>query len=412
MMFASRTITRAAVTAAIVLLLTTTAAINAAAQTSVFATLGGTLDGFRAVASPSDTRNNVVANAVIEREFNEQHGRVFYDFDAGTYGSPGDWSHYLHTAGFTYRFGADDATGRNLYLNGSLAMRRNGDDWASADYSAAGIGLNAEFHPGEASTVRSGYRLDYRNFVDYSPLTQLEHRVFGSMLANLQSRTTIVVEAQAGLKGYSGWVSTDFAALEAAAPVQTAGRGRGMGPGIRLGVSPTVSQVAESDDWAGLVGGLFRIAQSLSDRTGIHAQASVRHILGRVPPALVTTPAGFFEDGVYDDPYASRGVFAQIGLRREFRGGGDIEILGWWADKNYVSALALDDEGAEQAGGPLRADRLWLASATWTQPLLADRTGQVVLTLELTYRFTRHESNDAFYNYTSHAAGAGFTIGY
>lgn len=404
---------RFAVTPALGFLLTLATATGAAAQTSVFATIGGTLDGLRTGASPSDTQNNIAANAVVEHEFNEQHGRVFYDFDAGTFSSPGDWSYYLHTAGLTYRLGPGDTTGRNLYINGSVAFRRNGDAWAGADYSSAGIGLNAEFHPRDTATLRTGYRLDYRNFSDYSPLTQLEQRGFGSVLVNFESRTTLVAEAQAGIKGYSGWIYTDVPISEITEPISTGGgRGRGMGPGMRVVIPTPQSLAASSSDRAGLAVGLVRIAQSLTDRTGIHAQASVRHIMGSVPPALVTTPAGFFEDGVYDDPYASDGVFAQVGLKRVFEGGSEIEALGWWADKDYVSAIALDADGADLPGSPLRTDRVWLAAATWSQPLLADRLGAVALSLDLTYRYTHHTSNDAFYNYTSHAAGVGFTIGY
>lgn len=411
-MHARHSIRRAAVTSAVVFLLATLAATPAPAQTSVFATIGGTLDGLRAAAVPSETTNNVAGNAVVEHEFNDQRGRVYYDFDAGTYNSPGDWSYYLHTAGFTYRFGAADADARKLYLNGSFALRKNGDAWASADYSAAGIGLNAEFHPREGTTFRTGYRLDYRNFADYAALTQLENRAFGSMLLNFQTRTTLVAEAQAGVKGYTGWVYTDAVTPEVTGPVASPGGGRGMGSGVRY-ITPTPVQFASStDDRAGLVLGLARIAQSLTDRTGIHAQASVRHIMGSVPPALVTTPAGFFEDGVYDDPYASNGVFAQVGLKRTFAAGSEVEVRSWWADKDYVSAIALDADGTEQDGSPLRSDRVWRASAVWTQPLLVDKTGAIELSLDLVYRFTRHESNDAFYNYTSHAAGVGFTIGY
>ena len=50
---------------------------------------------------------------------------------------------------------------------------------------------------------------------------------------------------------------------------------------------------------------LGRVAQSLGERTGLSLQATWRGTGGSVPPAVVTTPAGFFDDGVYDDPFAS-----------------------------------------------------------------------------------------------------------
>jgi len=48
-----------------------------------------------------------------------------------------------------------------------------------------------------------------------------------------------------------------------------------------------------------------RAAQSLGERTGLSLQYTWRTVFGSVPPVVVSTPALFFEDGVYDDPYAS-----------------------------------------------------------------------------------------------------------
>ncbi len=127
------------------------AAMSAAAQTSVSTSVGGNFASFSEGASASTRRQDVAATAGLEHLFNDERGRVYYDFDGGTFDSPGDWSYYLNTAGFTYRFGGDDAAARKLYLNGSFVVRRNGDAWAAADYSALGGGLNGEFHPRAAS---------------------------------------------------------------------------------------------------------------------------------------------------------------------------------------------------------------------------------------------------------------------
>jgi hypothetical protein len=155
-----------------------------------------------------------------------------------------------------------------------------------------------------------------------------------------------------------------------------------------------------------------RVAQSLTDRTGAHAQAMARWTFGAVPPVLVTTPAGFFEDGVYDDPFASDGVFLQAGVKHSFANGAEIDATGWWADKRYTSVTALDLTGLPQPGAPLRADTVTLAGVTWSQPLFPSRTGAIGLTADLGYRYTHHQSNDAFYNYTSHALVMAFTVGY
>jgi hypothetical protein len=160
------------------------------------------------------------------------------------------------------------------------------------------------------------------------------------------------------------------------------------------------------------VSGLFRAAQSLSDRTGIHGQVAFRTTFGAVPPGLVTTPAGFFDDGVYDDPFASDAVSGQGGLTRAFSSGAELEALVNYADRRYTSTPALDAAGSELPGSPLRHDRVWRGGLVWSQPILGSRTGKAELSLDLGYRFISSSSNDAFYDYTSHGFALGFSIHY
>ena len=77
-----------------------------AAQTSVSTSVGGNFASFSEGASASTRRQDVAATAGLEHLFNEERGRIYYDFDGGTFDSPGDWAYYLNTAGFTYRFGS------------------------------------------------------------------------------------------------------------------------------------------------------------------------------------------------------------------------------------------------------------------------------------------------------------------
>ncbi len=411
----TRTVSRhAAAPVAVALFLLLAIASPALAQPSLTATFGGSLDSFRPAGTPQESRENLAGALNVEHLFADGRGRVAYDMDAGDYDSPGDWSFFQHTAGFTYRFGQAEADARKLYLNGSFVVRSNGEAWTNAAYAGFGAGLNAEFHPREGATVRAGYRTDYRSFDDYTALTQFEHRGFGSLLLNLPSRTTLIAETQVGGKLYDGVV---YSAQPVTGPIDTppvtGGWGQGMnGMGRRWAVTPTAYRAADEQGSAGLVTLMGRVAQSLTDRMGVHAQVMVRETFGSVPPALVTTPAGFFEDGVYDDPFASDGVFAQVGLKRSFAGGAEVEATGWWADKAYTGAVATDLDGAPLPGSPLRQDTVTVGAVTWSQPVLASKTGAVLLSAEIGYRFMRHRSNDAFYNYTSNALALGFSVGY
>jgi hypothetical protein len=389
-------------------------ATSSPAQTSLSTSVGGSFASFSEGAAASTRRQDVAATAGFEHLFHEERGRAYYDFDGGTFDSPGDWTYFLNTAGFTYRFGADDAAARKLYLNGSFVVRKNGDAWAAADYSALGGGLNGEFHPKDHLTLRTGYRADYRSFADMTALTQFEQRVFASALANFQTKTTLIAEVNVGAKLYDGQVMLEplVVATPDTGTVATRGRGMGMGPSARTSATYYLPQSQSQDGTAGLVAGLFRVAQSLSDRTGVHGQVAFRTTFGAVPPALVTTPAGFFDDGVYDDPFASDAISGQGGVTRAFTSGAEIEATVNYADRRYTSTPALDATGSELPGSPLRHDRVWRGAVVWSQPVFGSRTGRAELSVDVGYRVLASQSNDAFYDYASHGFALGFSVRY
>ena len=398
--------------------LTLAVATSSPAQTSLSTSVGGSFASFSEGAAASTRRQDVAATAGFEHLFHEERGRAYYDFDGGTFDSPGDWTYYLNTAGFTYRFGAEDAAARKLYLNGSFVVRRNGDSWAAADYSALGGGLNGEFHPKGNLTLRTGYRADYRSFSDMSALSQFEQRGFGSILANFETKTTVIAELNVGAKLYDGQVLLDPIIVTTPGTTTdtitgvTHGRGMGMGPAMRGTTAWVLPQSQAQSGTAGLASGLFRVAQSLSDRTGVHGQIAFRQTFGAVPPALVTTPAGFFDDGVYDDPFASDAISGQGGLTRAFKSGAEIEAIVNYADRRYTSTPALDAGGSELPGSPLRQDRVWRGAVVWSQPVFGSHTGRAALNVDLGYRFIASSSNDAFYDYTSHGFALGFSVHY
>ena len=402
--FTRPSVMRSAALAALML----AAAASAFAQPSVSASVGSTFEQFHESQTTAERRQNVNGALGFEHLFAGERGRVFYDFDAGSYDSPGDWSYALNTAGVSYRFGGPGDTDRRLFVNGTFVGRQNGEAWTNANYRALGASANAEFHPWGGATLRTGYRADHRVFSDLTEMTQTEQQIFGSLLKNFQSRTTLIGEVHAGAKHYEGQVITDYLVTEV--PI---GRGRGAGMGPTLRTTTTLTPLMQEQDGnARLVYGMVRIAQSLTDRTGVHVQASVRNAFGAVPPGLITTPAGFFDDGVYDDPYASDAVTGQTGLTHAFASGAQISGQVLWTDKAYTSAIALDAAGSALPGSPLRHDEVWRGGIVWSQPVFAARTGRALLTVDIGYRFTNSASNDAFYSYTSHGMGLGFGISY
>jgi len=380
------------------------AATQALAQPTVTATVGGSLDSFAEVTHAAEAQQGASGSLSAAYWFANESASLYYELDAGRYATPGDWSYVEQEAGLRYVVGLEDGKAR-LFLGASGARRSNGYAWSSADYRALGAMANVELRPASTTTLRIGYRVDSRSFPQIAELDQLEQDGFASLLLNLPTRTTLIGELHLGTKSYAG---------EGSAPGvydtlgSRSGGGRGMGPGIR---SAPVSAL-DHGQRAGLVTGLLRVAQSLTPRTGASIEYSWRASRGGVPPALIATPAGSFDDGVYDDPFASDARRWRLAVKRVFDGGAALEAFGMWQRQGFTASVALQADGSPLPGDELRRDRVWQAGAGLRLPLFPDRTGPVALDLESGYRFVKHRSNDAFYNYSSHGVGAALSLTY
>jgi hypothetical protein len=400
---------------ALALVLLMAMAALASAQPSMTVSVGRTVRSLDAVDQAGSRQAN---DGSVDLEQTVAAGRVrlFYSLDSGDYTTDGDWVYYLHTFGSTWRSNAAADATRTLFAGADVAWRANGASWAAADYKGLGVFVNAEYRPRAGTTLRTGYRLDTRRFPDLRALDQQEHSAFVSALVNLPSRTTFIAEVRVGAKSYNTSALSTTSTASAAGGMGTSGSyGRAMGPGLRLSQAGSSSGVVTSsvvfaNERAGQLTVLGRVAQSLTDRTGVSLQYSRRTSFGDTPSVVVTTPALFFDDGIYDDPYASRADGVRATLKRALAHGAEIEGFASWSKKDYRGTLALDALGA--AAGGLRADTITRAGASVSWPLFAEWTGQLGIALNGNYAFTRHRSNDAYYNYTSHGVGLGVTVSY
>jgi hypothetical protein len=394
----------------------TAASGRAAGQPALNVTFGRALNALSSAdAVMADDRRTTGGAIEAEQKLAADRLRLFYSLDAGDYTTPGDWHYFENLAGATWQIRPQRSSGPAIFAGADMLWRTNGSSWEAANYRALGLFLNAEWKRGETRTLRTGYRADVRAFSDMPELDQVEHEGFGSVLVNLQSRTTLVAEVRAGAKLYEviEWAALPTDAPTSEIPVGTE-RSRGHGAGSRGAVAstPAAQAGASVGGAAGQVTVLGRIAQSLTDRTGVTLQYSLRNSFGALPTAVVTTPALFFDDGVYDDPFASDAGALRVSLKHLLANGMTVGGSGVRVRKDYRGTLALDPGGLPLPSGELRADRIWQTGAAWTMPLLGERTGQVGLALVIDYQYTRHRSNDAFYNYSSHAVGFAVSVAY
>lgn len=375
---------------------------SAAAQPGIDARLAVALDALKPGAFASETRGTIEGSLTPEFGFASERGRIYYEFDGGSFNTPGDWSFLAHALGASYRLDLAAPDKARLFVGGSGSWRRNGDAWSDADYNALAAFANFELQPRPDLTLWIGYRLADRSFAQLTELDQFEQDTFVSLNLNLQSRTTLIAESHFGWKSYQG---------ESVITTFDSGRGRGgagMGPGVRAAL-PLAVPTGTSGEHARQWNVMFRAAQGLGERTGVWAQGFVRRTGGDVPPAVVATPAGFFDDGVYDDPFASDLGALSVGAKHVFTGGAELLASGAWQNKDFTAVVALDATGQPLQGNALREDRITRGGVSLSLPMPSP--GAFSLALALQYAYTRSSSNDAYYDYRSHAVGLALTVG-
>ena len=383
-------------------------AAPAAAQPSVTASLSPAITSF---GSGEGTTGQFNASAGIEHLMMSERIRVFYDFETGDFATPGDWRFLSHSAGATYRLAVRKNSTNSVYLGADATLRRNGDSWSAADFNAAGLFANLVLHPGPA-TVRTGYRFDTRRFPSSPALDQAQHSAFAAVLVSFQTRTTLIGEVSAGTKHYEA-VSPRTEVM--AIPTEHTPEGRSTGQGRWGGMAnatlvPVVIPGAPGSD-AQHVTVFGRIAQSLAARTGLTVEVSRRRVYGDVSPALVATPARFFDDGIYDDLFASDATRRSVGVKSIVWK--NVELTGSvsWLDKDYRTTVAFDGDGA-MLPGVLRTDRITAAALNASWPLFPSRTGAISLDLLTGYDFANHRSTSALYRYTAHVVRFGLALTY
>jgi hypothetical protein len=249
-------------------------------------------------------------------------------------------------------------------------------------------------------------------------MNQAQHSGFGSVLVSLETRTTLIGEISVGSKHYEAVPPSTVmlsVPVEAEPPPETTtagaqGRGRAWRSLWNVSLIPVAVPGSPGSD-AYQVTLFARVAQSLAERTGLSVEISKRSVSGQVPPALVTTPAMYVDDGVYDDLFASDAMRGGITLKSIVTK--DIEVTGsiGWSDKRYGSTYAFDETGALMPD-VLRHDRITAAQAFVAWPLFPARTGKVALDLITGYDYARHASTSALYRYTAHTVRIGLGVTY
>jgi hypothetical protein len=283
--------------------------------------------------------------------------RLFTDADLGDYAMPGSWAYLLDESGASLHFQPGNGS-MHVYTGGRASVRVNGDAWGNRGFRGVGGFANAEWSPREEVSVRGGIRVDQRWFPDAAEFEHAEvpsSRAGGSACPHARPHR----EPRARVKRYA---------------------------------SPAGAHAVRVD-W------LARVAQSLTERTGAFVQVNGRNAGGDQPSYLLETPILFFDDGVYDDPFAHDLSGISAGVTHLLPGGAQLSGTVGSRTRDFANVMALDADGNDLPW--LRQDEIAQAGIHLRLPLHAT-AGGVSTSATLGYEWTRSTSTDPRYTYGAH----------
>ena len=341
-----------------------------------------------AMSSPealtTDGPRTTGASVEAEHKLADERLRLYYTLDAGDYNTPGDWTFFENSVGDDLAGPAAGTSGPSVFAGvvGTVADRTAVRGRRPTTAGSA-LFLNAEWKPAETKTFRAGYRFDARAFPGHGGpgpgrTRWLRQRVAEPQVADHADR-------RGARRARSGTTSSTPTMVTTTIAVPPAGSG-----GLKVrGARPRLARAGDRGDHARA--GTRRAARSAGPPGSSPCWGASRsrwpigpasrsstcsgRPFGALPTAVVTTPALFFDDGVYDDPFASdaddaAGVdqaAAANGMAIEAAASGPARITGA-PPRSTPTATRPPAIRCAPTGSGRRG-------ASWTMPVVRERTG-------------------------------------
>ncbi|MBN2423684.1 MAG: hypothetical protein JXB44_01575 [Calditrichaceae bacterium] len=322
---------------------------------------------------------------------------IYYNPDYFNYNESGDHNYFYHSFGFDYynTFSNDQ---HQLYFGGNMDIRVNRDDFDYLNYNQYYAYLNLRFDL-EFIFLKSGYNFRYRNYINYPDISNIQHYVFVQLNRSFATRTSIIFEANFGVKSFSGSesiVSTDTV---------SGGGGPGHGPGgTSTGerVYSTFKTLEPLDLSHAII--LLRVAQSLHSNVGIYGQYRIQKDLSA---ANAYSSGGFYyqDEELFDDPFSYESHEFSSRLTWLMPWNTQVKLGGIFAKKNYISERAYLSAEDTTASNELRKDDRFSLTLELNKSFFIEKNWMDVLELTVDLHYLENTSNSYWYDYKNYLIG-------
>ena len=342
-----------------------------------------------------------------------------------------------HTVGTSYALSYGDSDEHSFSLVASGSFRIDQPDYELYDYSQA-LGYASLKHKlFDNFPLMLSYRARYRSYPNFGELSYLEHFTSLGTMMFFQTRTSLRIQADLGIKNYSSSFSGSAAGdgsgfapesgaltLDGGGPGGSSDRGgngggmNGEGSGRRginsggdqRGMDQGVEYLVYDESSTSQLRTWINIGQSLTQGTGLSLRFLQRWNLTERGRAFVGGAVDFIgEEELFDDPYGYESSEISVTLTQLLPWSMKLQTGGYYLFKEYDYPWNFD---YTDAGAGLRTDERMGGWVTLQKPIAGDWLLFSGLNLSLSYVYLRNQSNTRYYDYYSNTLSMGLSTSF
>ena len=282
----------------------------------------------------------------------------------------------------------------NINLGGNWSLRVNQDDYNYYNYSQLSGYANFQLLT-DIILIKGGYSYRWRNYPNWSDLSNYLHNAHIQLNKSFSTRTTIIAEADFGNKSFMG--------QDSFTTIGSTGHGHGRwASNTATAITNTVSERLSTSQ----VNIVLRLTQSIHEKAGIYLQ--YRKQISIDDSTNYRNFDDYYQDDeLFDDPFTYESDSYSSQLTLMLPKATKLLIGGSRSSKNYISELAYSTADDSVGIGGLRLDDQTNYFIDLSKTFNINKDWVNSIKLNLYYSNTINESNSYWYNYKNTSWGGG-----
>ena len=303
----------------------------------------------------------------------------------------------INNVGLLKHFKLGENQFSNMYLGSNWNLRVNKKDYEYYNYSQLSGYLNLQLFT-KIALFKGGYSYRWREYINWSDLSNHLHNAFIQINKSLPTRTTIILETGFGNKSFLGKDSMT-------STIKT-GRGNGM----RSETSTFTEAISKSLNTSQF-NLTLRLSQSINDKTGLFVQYR-KQISMDDETSYQNFDDYYQDDELFDDPFTFESDEYSTQLTFILPKSSKMLVGGSYHDKNYISEIIFVDENDVIGTEDLRIDKQYNYFFDLSKIINVQKDWLNSIKLNIYYTYSNNESNSYWYNYKNSAFGGGIQINF